>query len=331
MKKLIYLSGIVSANLLLVGSLFKVFHWPGANLLLGLSILIFCFGFLPFALRSSYLNKPQTSSKWIYIVAFIVFAFCLMGALFKVLHWPGAGLLLLISVPLPFVLFLPVYLYQTRKAKNQSMVNNLGVFFGLTFLAVFSVMLTLNVGVGLLEGFALNSLNNEKNEKFNKEILNAVNYQSPIAYKADELCNYIDELKSDILVYANNDAADNKQTIANTNPLAIKNKGASITSIFNKVEGDGRSKVEVLKLKIDELQESIEKSEVASKELKELAKKLFYADFLPLEQDGMKEISSAEREFSTNQLVAVLDVLTRIKANVRFVEAEFELISQAKL
>ncbi len=85
--------------------------------------------------------------KWLHFVTFVAFAISLTAALFKIMHWPGAGVLLVFGIPLPFVIFLPVYLYSTRNVKNQSPAYALGVMFGLTFLAVFSVMLSLR-GVG---------------------------------------------------------------------------------------------------------------------------------------------------------------------------------------
>src|ERR1035437_382096 len=113
MKKLIYISGIASANLMMFGSLFKVQHWSGGNVLITLATFLFCFIFLPSALISSYHGQEQKKYKWLYIVTFIVFFISMMGVLFKVMHWPGAAMFLLLGIPLPFVVFLPVYLYQT--------------------------------------------------------------------------------------------------------------------------------------------------------------------------------------------------------------------------
>ena len=45
MKKFIYIIGIACANLMFIGSMFKVQHWPGANILLVLAMFLFCFVF----------------------------------------------------------------------------------------------------------------------------------------------------------------------------------------------------------------------------------------------------------------------------------------------
>jgi hypothetical protein len=143
MKKLIYISGIACANLMMFGSMFKVFHWPGASIMLVIAVFLFCFFFLPSSLISSYQSQERKQFFWLHIATLLVFDIGLMGVLFKVLHWPGAAIFLQIGIPLPFVVFLPIYLYETRHANRSNTTNFLGVMFGLTFLAVFSVLLAM--------------------------------------------------------------------------------------------------------------------------------------------------------------------------------------------
>lgn len=142
MKKLIYISGIISVNLMMFGSLFKMMHWPFAGIMLVSAVFIFCFFFLPSALISSYRSKSNQKLKVLSAVTFIVFFAGVISILFKIQHWPYGSELLLITLPLPFILFMPVYFYETRKEKNNA--NSLAVMMGLTFIAVFSVLLSLH-------------------------------------------------------------------------------------------------------------------------------------------------------------------------------------------
>jgi hypothetical protein len=142
MKKYIYLLGILTANLIMSGSLFKVMHWPGANILLVSGTILFGFLFLPVALIASYMESGKY--KILHWVTYLVFTSGVFTVLFKAMHWPGSDILLKCSLPLPFVLFLPVYLYQTRHTKEVTDNDFLGVLFGLTFIAVFSALLTLH-------------------------------------------------------------------------------------------------------------------------------------------------------------------------------------------
>ena len=142
MKKSIYIIGIIVANLIMFGSLFKVMHWPGANIMFTLGSVIFSFCFLPLALYTNF--KEIRQYQLLHWVTFIVFGLGMMSILFKVMHWSGNELFLQLSFPLPFVLFLPVYLYETRSQKKANDIHFLGILFGLTFIAVASVFLSLH-------------------------------------------------------------------------------------------------------------------------------------------------------------------------------------------
>lgn len=312
MKKTIFILGIVSVNLMLLGALLKVLHLKGAAIILIISILLFCFVFLPLALISSYKSQNEKIYKWLYIVTFFVFSFDITGALFKILHWPGAWIFLAIGVPLPFVLFLPVYLYQTHKNKDKSVLNNLGVMFGLTFLAIFSSLLALNVSATVLDGFVVNSINNENSAKFYQETSKKYSEKDIVKQKADELCNFINELKKEVLI-----STDNNSLSENYNPINTENRGSTDLTIFSvKNEGE-QSKIDILKRMIGEYGEIISKSEKAKIELKQLANSLFDVS----NKGGVNRWEN--REFPTANLVIVLDVLSKVQSNVRFVEVEY--------
>jgi hypothetical protein len=66
------------------------------------------------------------------------------GMLFKILHWPGASLLLLIGLPFPYVVFLPVFIWVTSKDRNFNIYSIVFVLALLAFNAVFSTLLSLN-------------------------------------------------------------------------------------------------------------------------------------------------------------------------------------------
>ncbi len=320
MKRVIYFLGIVSANLMLFGSLFKAMHWPGASILLALGILIFCFAFLPLSLRSNYIDQTVKNNKWLYIVTYFVFAICLVGALFKIMHWPGAGILLVIGVPLPFVLFLPVYLYHTRKPKSQTLMNNLGVMFGLTFLAVFSVMLALNVNSRVIEGFALNAFNNENLLRFYRSVEINNSQDEIVTQKAEAICQYIEAIKGEIVQSTVSNNVDNMDDL---NPLTMSNKSKEALSFLYELDMNGKTRAEVLWGMLDEYAELISSSEKASNELKTLTKNLLSTknDFTSSKESHY--YNWFDREFPSNQLALVMNVLTRIQSDLKFLETEF--------
>lgn len=145
MKQKIYILGLATAIIVFLGTLFKVNHWPGAAILLvsGISILVFVY--LPLALVSSYKAEGSKGKRLLYIVtwltAFIVFA----AMLFKIQHWAGAGWLVLVSIPFPFVVFLPVFLMSRPGNANENIYSTVSVLFLLMIISCFTGLLALNV------------------------------------------------------------------------------------------------------------------------------------------------------------------------------------------
>ena len=129
MKKFIYISGIILINLQLAGVIFKISHWPGAGVLLSLSVVLMVFLFFPIALITSYKQHKDKSQLHLYIIAYLTIAFTSLGMLFKIQHWPLASYMLIIGLPLPFILFLPFYVRYHNKTKAKSDRNFFGIIF----------------------------------------------------------------------------------------------------------------------------------------------------------------------------------------------------------
>jgi len=323
MKKLIYISGILSVNLMMFGALLKVLHLVGAGILLPLSIFLFSLFFLPLALYSSYNSLEEKEYKWLYIVTGIVFSLDLLAVLFKIMHWPGAGIMMIIGIPLPFVLFLPVYIYQTRKNKNKSAINTMGILFGLIFLAVFSALLTLNVSATLLNKFAVNSNNNEKSVRFYELITRNDSSKENIKIKAEELCDYVEVLKCEILTATQNNLCESGKVRNDYNPIKTINQNSTNLPIFSTIIGESQSKVDILKIKINEYRETVISSEKVSAELKELSNTLFDTSDREIHLGGdVQKVNWLEREFPNSNLSIVLNALSRIQSEVRFIESE---------
>ena len=145
MKKPIYFLGFICCILILTGTIFKINHWPGAGPLLVFGIVILCLWFLPAALINNYKGTEKKQSIWLYLITYITALILFTGVLFKIMHWPGASYIIYVSVPFPFVVFLPVFLYHTRKHKNVSLVQSIFVIFLLAYISVTSAMLSLRV------------------------------------------------------------------------------------------------------------------------------------------------------------------------------------------
>jgi hypothetical protein len=311
MKKSVYYLGMACAVLMMFGSLFKIQHWPGASVMLVLAVMLFCFFFLPMALVNSY-NEGGKKYKTLHVVTFIVFFVSMMGVIFKVQHWPGAGAILPFGITLPFVLFLPVYLYQTRNNKDKSTLNFSGIMFGLTFLAVFSALLSLSISKYFFIFIGNNIEMNEKVAGLNP-LLTHASTDDPVAKNSDDLFTYIETLKKSLLVETGNTPSKKMHYTYDAKEMVSLENSNIPSHLLMGEEKPG--KMEELKSKISAYRESLVNSQKISPELKELANTL-------LDVSDKDEQPWEYRTFSGFQLIAVLDALTQIQSNIRLLESE---------
>ena len=98
MKNKIYYLGIFSGVVTASGCIFKLMHWPLAGILLTIGLLFLSLFFLPVAIANIVKMENDRKLKIFYILTAIVMAINFIGALFKIMHWPGASTLLIIGL-----------------------------------------------------------------------------------------------------------------------------------------------------------------------------------------------------------------------------------------
>jgi hypothetical protein len=145
MKQKIYILGLISAIILSTGVILKIEHWPAAGILIPTGILLLVLLFFPAALIDNYKAEGNSQNRVLYIVTYITCFVVFIGMLFKIMHWPYAGIWLLIALPFPYIVFLPVYLAVTARNKNFNIYNTVFVLILLALNSVFSGLLSLNV------------------------------------------------------------------------------------------------------------------------------------------------------------------------------------------
>lgn len=145
MKQKIYLLGLFTAIVVVLGGIFKIIHWPGAGKLLVTGIFMLVFIFLPLALRNHYLGEGNRRHKGLHIITWVTCLVVFGAMLFKVMHWPGAGIALTIALPFPYVVFLPVFIASAARDRDSNIHNTVYVLFLLAGISVFSLLLALNV------------------------------------------------------------------------------------------------------------------------------------------------------------------------------------------
>jgi hypothetical protein len=116
-----YVFGYIGLALLLTGAVFKIMHWPGAGLLFMISVTVINFGFLPFLFYRLYRTSEAKESaknrllKLEYIFGFIGVVLFLTASILKLHHLAGSALLLILSVIVINLGYLPLLFYKMYK------------------------------------------------------------------------------------------------------------------------------------------------------------------------------------------------------------------------
>ena len=205
MKQKLYILGVVTVLILFIGIIFKVNHWPGAGYLLAIGIITLVLAFLPSALINHYKATGNRQNLLLHVVTWLTCFIVFTGMLFKIMHWPGAGPLMAIAIPFPYIAFLPVFLVTTGKNKNFNIYNTVFILLLLAVISVFSALLALNVSAERLRDSYNLSSHYIKVEK----VLNQLpvrNSQSPVYMKIDEALKVVSEYKESILRREGNSA-----------------------------------------------------------------------------------------------------------------------------
>lgn len=134
MKTTMKISGIAGTVLLGFAALFKIMHWPGAGIMLMLGGFILAFVFMPSALTVLWKETHNTRRLFLYVSAFIAGMLFITGVVFKMQHWPGAGLILSLAFLSGVLFFLPALLVgkltdqENRAKKTVYILGAMGIF-----------------------------------------------------------------------------------------------------------------------------------------------------------------------------------------------------------
>ena len=327
MKRFIYISGIILINIQLAGIIFKINHWPGAGILLSISIVLMVFLFFPVALVTSYKQHKDKSQLHLYIIAYFTIVFDLLGMLFKIQHWPGASILLIIGLPLPFVLFLPFYVRYHNKTKAKSDKNFFGLIFFMIYLAIISSLLAVDASKDVYDSFIpqieksvsqSNSLE-LKNDRTYEELIQNPNYESEVIYiemlnaNADNLYKILEDAKRELILMANE---GNKSSISND------------IIDYNSLEGLYKkdNSVSFVNQRGDDLKENLIESRLIDFEnaIKNLSDKYELNELLNNEDApyslALIRNNMYEDRFSSKSLAENLSALSFMQNRIRFIE-----------
>ena len=162
MKNFTYLFGLSSAIITIIGSLFKRMHWPGAGILITVGMVMIVFVFLPLYFITNYKQQLEKKNPVYAIVGYLTLALLLAGAVFKIMHWPGAGYLIYASIGFLLVGFVPLYVVNAFQRSGSDKIKLPYIVMLLVGIACVMLMGNVNMAKDLLDVYQEESLANEK-------------------------------------------------------------------------------------------------------------------------------------------------------------------------
>ncbi|MBA4321205.1 MAG: hypothetical protein C0408_00160 [Odoribacter sp.] len=320
MKQKIYILGLLTVLVLVSGTIFKVNHYPGAGILLTVGILTLVLVFLPFALVNNYRAEGNSQTRPLYIATWITALVVFTSMLFKIQHWSYAGIMLMISLPFPYVVFLPVFLIVTSKIKNFNIYNTVYVLFLMAVFSGFSALLALTVTRERIQESVSLAIHYNK---FENAIMNlppeTISHSGTIKYqevirKADEALKIVDEVQLLLLSKAGITEEQWNRDPGSAPKLDHRNVTAEI---FLGQEPQPGYRLEAgIKSFLDELDKT-----PGCKELAALAPVMM--GFI---EPGDRELAWAERLFAGNYLSWALIDMDAIELNILLLKREISAL-----
>ena len=208
----LYLTGMIAGMFAIIGSLFKVQHWPGANVMITLGLATLAFAFLPIyasVKKKEAAAKNETFNSKLIIGGVIAGALVIIGALFKIMHWPGAGIVILVSWSLVGVILLPYLVLNQLKQKENKINNFIIIILVAVTVSILILAKTRSEPWLLLQGYHLPGQNLISNAALLEvqtdlilanteavETTQVIEDMRIVAAEADELCAYIHDIKT---------------------------------------------------------------------------------------------------------------------------------------
>ena len=162
MKNFTYVFGLTSAILTIIGSLFKKMHWPGAGILITVGMVLIVLVFLPLYFVTNHREQAEKKNPVYAIVGYLTIALLLAGATFKIMHWPGAGMMLYASIGFLLIGFVPLYVVNVFQRSGKEKANLPYVVMLLVGIACVMLMGNINMSKDLLDVYLEESMSNEE-------------------------------------------------------------------------------------------------------------------------------------------------------------------------
>ena len=128
MKKALNYVLALSSILLVTGAIFKIFQLNGASFLIVSSLPLLLFAAVPLALIGMTKHPISRTQKFLTAIIGCVVLLFAFGGIFKIQHWPFANMLMISSILILCLLYVPIYFVQQRKISNDTWTVGINSF-----------------------------------------------------------------------------------------------------------------------------------------------------------------------------------------------------------
>lgn len=332
MKKFMYILGMIAPAMLIAGTIFKIQHWPGAGVLLVLSLFLLGAVYLPVFVMVKIRDTRKKGRKVnmpMYIVGLAAGMIFVAGAMFKIQHWPGAGLMITLSGAVTVLVFIPILVIQALRDKENQVQNFTILIFVLCFVAITFMMYALRVSKNVLTAFSVAAEGHMASAEIvqarNMAYLNRLDLSSPgsdavleqvkvISDRADVLNDFIQDLMIDIVLRSQ---TGNRAFVEQDGNIVLdeidnRDEQYSVKLVIFGEEGIP-GKGDELKQRIDEYREFLKEN--ADPKLAGMLNKV-------LDTGARGELTWLQYCFLQTPMIGAVNVLTSLQANLRVAEGE---------
>lgn len=125
MKQSMKTLGIIALVMMALATVSKLMHWPGAGILLVISFVLTSLVFYPAVLYTLYKEYFNRTKVMVPVLAFIGGVGFMLGILFKLQHWPGAGIMITAGELLLAILLVITGISSLSPSKGRQLATNL--------------------------------------------------------------------------------------------------------------------------------------------------------------------------------------------------------------
>ncbi len=165
MKNFTYIFGLTSALLTIVGAFFKKMHWPGAGILITVGIVLVVLVFLPLYFVTNYKEQVEKKNPVYAIVGYLTLMLLMAGALFKIMHWPGANIAIQVGIGFLIIGFIPLYVVNAFQRGGKEKVRLPYIVMLLVGISIVMLFSSLQMSKHLLNIYMEEAVGNEHQVK----------------------------------------------------------------------------------------------------------------------------------------------------------------------